>query len=128
MLWKNWSIDDASWTPAANFTYQRELKKMVNHDKPEEDCRGASQLPLTPLVPSRLPGFIAPNRRPGAGASRIFGPGALAGRSLVLVRGGPIARVSMGPAVWGCGFASRAPRPSRAACLLHGLRGRWRGQ
>ena len=37
VLWKNWSIDDASWTPAANFTYQRELQKMVNRDKPEED-------------------------------------------------------------------------------------------
>ena len=37
VLWKNWSIDDVSWTPAANFTYQRELKKMVNRDKPGED-------------------------------------------------------------------------------------------
>ena len=37
VLWKNYSIDDASWTPAENFTYQRELKKMVTRDKPEED-------------------------------------------------------------------------------------------
>ena len=37
VLWKNWSIDDASWTPVANFTYQRELQKMVIRDKPEED-------------------------------------------------------------------------------------------
>ena len=37
VLWKGWSIDDASWTPAANFTYARELAKMVTRDKPTED-------------------------------------------------------------------------------------------
>ena len=37
MLWKNWSIDDASWTPAGNFTSQVELKKMIKRDQPVED-------------------------------------------------------------------------------------------
>ena len=37
MLWKGWSIDDASWIPADNFTYARELKKMITRDKPTED-------------------------------------------------------------------------------------------
>ena len=37
VLWRGWSIDDASWTSAANFTYARELAKMVNRDKPAED-------------------------------------------------------------------------------------------
>ena len=37
VLWKGWSIDDASWIPANNFTYTRELKKMITRDKPTED-------------------------------------------------------------------------------------------
>ena len=37
VLWKGWSIDDASWIPADNFTYARELKKMITRDKPTED-------------------------------------------------------------------------------------------
>ena len=36
VLWTGWSIDDASWVPAGNFTYQSELQKMVKRDKPEE--------------------------------------------------------------------------------------------
>jgi hypothetical protein len=36
VLWKGYSIDDASWIPASNFTYARELDKMVRRDKPEE--------------------------------------------------------------------------------------------
>ena len=37
VLWKNWSIDDASWTPTGNFTSQAELKKMIKRDQPVED-------------------------------------------------------------------------------------------
>jgi hypothetical protein len=37
VLWKGWSIDDASWIPATNFTYQRELQKMIKRDTPTED-------------------------------------------------------------------------------------------
>ena len=37
VLWKGWSIDDASWIPSENFTYARELKKMITRDKPTED-------------------------------------------------------------------------------------------
>ena len=37
VLWTGWSIDDASWTPAGNFTSARELQKMVKRDKPVED-------------------------------------------------------------------------------------------
>ena len=37
VLWKDYSLDDASWTPAENFTYQEELKKMIKRDKPVED-------------------------------------------------------------------------------------------
>ena len=37
VLWKNWSIDDASWVPEENFDYPRELKKMIARDKPIED-------------------------------------------------------------------------------------------
>ena len=33
---KDFSIDDASWIPSSNFTYARELDKMVKRDKPEE--------------------------------------------------------------------------------------------
>ena len=36
VLWKGWSLDDASWIPSENFTYARELEKMVKRDKPEE--------------------------------------------------------------------------------------------
>ena len=36
VLWKGWSLDDASWTPTENFTYARELEKMIRRDKPEE--------------------------------------------------------------------------------------------
>ena len=36
VLWTGWSIDDASWVPAGNFTYQSKLQKMVKRDKPEE--------------------------------------------------------------------------------------------
>ena len=37
VLWTGWSIDDASWIPTGNFTYARELQKMIKRDKPEED-------------------------------------------------------------------------------------------
>ena len=37
VLWTGWSIDDASWTPAANFTSQEELRKMIERDRPVED-------------------------------------------------------------------------------------------
>ena len=37
VLWKNYSIDDASWTPADHFTYPEELKKMEDRDQPAED-------------------------------------------------------------------------------------------
>ena len=36
VLWIGWSIDDASWVPAGNFTYAGELQKMIKRDKPEE--------------------------------------------------------------------------------------------
>ena len=36
VLWKGWSLDDASWIPTENFTYARELEKMIRRDKPEE--------------------------------------------------------------------------------------------
>ena len=29
VLWTGWSIDDTSWIPTDNFTYGRELKKMI---------------------------------------------------------------------------------------------------
>ena len=34
VLWKDYSLDDASWTPEENFTYPEELKKMIKRDKP----------------------------------------------------------------------------------------------
>ena len=37
VLWRDYSIDDASWTPAANFTSQEELQKMIERDHPVED-------------------------------------------------------------------------------------------
>ena len=37
VLWMDYSIDDASWTPEENFTYPEELKKMIKRDKPVED-------------------------------------------------------------------------------------------
>ena len=37
VLWKNYSIYDASWTPADHFTYPEELKKMEDRDQPAED-------------------------------------------------------------------------------------------
>ena len=37
VLWKDYSIDDASWTPTENFTYPEELKKMIDRDQPVED-------------------------------------------------------------------------------------------
>ena len=37
VLWKHYSIDDASWTPADHFTYPEELKKMEDRDQPAED-------------------------------------------------------------------------------------------
>ena len=37
VLWTGWSIDDASWTPAENFTSQEELRKMIERDRPVED-------------------------------------------------------------------------------------------
>ena len=36
VLWTGWSIDDASWVPAGNFTHTQELQKMIKRDKPEE--------------------------------------------------------------------------------------------
>ena len=37
VLWTGWSIDDATWVPTENFTYRRELQKMIFRDKPAED-------------------------------------------------------------------------------------------
>ena len=37
VLWTGWSIDDATWIPTENFTYKRELQKMISRDKPCED-------------------------------------------------------------------------------------------
>ena len=37
VLWTGWSIDDATWIPTENFTYKRELQKMISRDKPVED-------------------------------------------------------------------------------------------
>ena len=37
VLWKDYSIDDASWTPTENFTYPDELEKMIERDLPVED-------------------------------------------------------------------------------------------
>ena len=37
VLWKGWSIDNASWIPTENFTYVSKLKKMITRDKPKED-------------------------------------------------------------------------------------------
>ena len=37
VLWKDYSIDDASWTPTENFTYPEELQKMIDRDQPVED-------------------------------------------------------------------------------------------
>lgn len=39
VLWTDWSLDDASWIPAENFTSTRELEKMIWRDKPKEDQR-----------------------------------------------------------------------------------------
>ena len=43
MLWTGWSLDDATWIPAENFTSARELDKMVKRDKPTEDRRQDSE-------------------------------------------------------------------------------------
>ena len=37
VLWSGYSIDDASWTPASNFTSQERLRELVEEDKPEEE-------------------------------------------------------------------------------------------
>ena len=37
VLWKDWSIDDASWVPEEHFDHPRELRKMIARDKPIED-------------------------------------------------------------------------------------------
>ena len=39
VLWTGWSLDDATWIPAENFTSAEELNKMVKRDKPTEDPR-----------------------------------------------------------------------------------------
>ena len=39
VLWTSWSLDDATWIPAENFTSAKELNKMVKRDKPTEDPR-----------------------------------------------------------------------------------------
>ena len=39
VLWTGWSLDDATWIPAENFTSARELEKMIRRDKPKEDPR-----------------------------------------------------------------------------------------
>ena len=36
VLWIGWSIDNASWVLAGNFTYARELQKMIKRGKLEE--------------------------------------------------------------------------------------------
>ena len=37
VLWKNFSLDDASWTHENNFDYLEELQKMLYRDKPVND-------------------------------------------------------------------------------------------
>ena len=37
VLWKDYSIDDASWTHEDNFDYPEELEKMIDRDQPTED-------------------------------------------------------------------------------------------
>ena len=37
VLWKNFSLDDASWTHENNFDYPEELQKMIDRDKPVND-------------------------------------------------------------------------------------------
>ena len=37
VLWAGYSVDDASWTPAGNFDYPKELQKMIERDNPVED-------------------------------------------------------------------------------------------
>ena len=37
ILWKNYSIDDASWIPEANFHDPIEIPKMMERDKPSKD-------------------------------------------------------------------------------------------
>ena len=41
VLWTGWSLDDASWILAENFTSAQELDKMIKRDKPKEDQRQA---------------------------------------------------------------------------------------
>ena len=36
VLWKDYSFDDATWTPEGNFTFPAELKKMIKRDRPVE--------------------------------------------------------------------------------------------
>jgi hypothetical protein len=43
VLWTGWSLDDASWIPAENFTSARELTKMIKRDNPVEDPRTPSE-------------------------------------------------------------------------------------
>ena len=39
VLWKNYSIDDASWIPEANFDHPAEISKMMQRDNPTEDVQ-----------------------------------------------------------------------------------------
>ena len=42
VLWTDWSLDNATWILAENFTSARELEKMIRRDKPIEDQRKAT--------------------------------------------------------------------------------------
>ena len=37
VLWKDYSIDDASWNPESNFDHLEELKKVIERDQPTKD-------------------------------------------------------------------------------------------
>ena len=39
VLWKNYSIDDASWIPEDNFDHPAKIPKMMKRDNPTEDVR-----------------------------------------------------------------------------------------
>ena len=39
ILWKHYSIDDASWIPEANFEHPAEIAKMMKRDNPTEDVQ-----------------------------------------------------------------------------------------
>ena len=40
ILWRNYSIDDASWIPEANFDNPEDIPMMMKRDNPTEDCVG----------------------------------------------------------------------------------------